>query len=105
MKAIQRTLLVIGLSAFALLAQEVIAIASPDEGDTISARGAEAIRQYPAVVALPVAVAVHMATPTALPNRPLPWWQGSCVAVAGGILLGLSWARYDRSRPIGRRTH
>ena len=100
MTGTQRTLLTIGLSAGALLIAECLALVNREEGDTISARGAEAIRQYPVVAGVGTAVIVHMATPTRLQGEPMPWWRGPSMAIAGGIALGLAWCRYDRSRPM-----
>jgi hypothetical protein len=102
MSTIRQTLWVLGGAGLALAIQEALAIVSREEGDTISARGAEAIRQYPVVAGLAVATVVHMATPTRRPDEPLPWWRRSTVAMIGGAMLGATWCRYDRSRPTRR---
>jgi hypothetical protein len=94
----QITLLALGLSGALLLAAEARAIATAEQGDTISAVAHSAAIDYPATVGLLAAPVVHFATPTRLPGQDLPWWQGVGVALIGGALLGLAWPRYDKSR-------
>lgn len=94
----QITLLALGLSGAILLAAEARAIATAEQGDTISAVSHSAIIDYPAMVGILAAPVVHFATPTRLPGQDLPWWQGVAVALLGGTLLGMAWPRYDRSR-------
>jgi hypothetical protein len=86
-----------GLGTWAI--GEALALKSEEEGDTISAITHDVITSYPVVAGLIVATTVHFCTPTRKGGEPLPWWQGSTVAMIGGAMLGAGWARYDPSRP------
>lgn len=95
----QKTVLSImaGLGTWAI--GEALALKSEEEGDTISAITHDVITSYPVVAGLIVGTTVHFCTPTRKSGEPLPWWQGSTVAMIGGAMLGATWARYDTSRP------
>lgn len=81
----------------ALLYVEARALKSREQGDTISAVSAGAIRDYPVIGGLLVATVSHFCTPTR-DDKPLPWWQGPWMALGAGLLLGLTWPRRDRRR-------
>lgn len=80
-----------------LSAVEARALYSEEEGDTVSARMADLIKENPVVAGLWVACAVHFSTPALAKGEKVPLVQGTGVAILGGALLGLAWVRRDRS--------
>lgn len=95
----QKTIISIGAGLGAWLIGEVLALKSEEQGDTISAVTHGVVNSYPVFAGLIVGTTVHFCTPTREVGKPLPWWQGSTVAMIGGALLGATWARYDPSFP------